>query len=115
LRCLLLDAGIGERIFLALSARDVLLAREAPRGLSARNLLPARVRSLTRQADRVLAELEFVGAPADGATVSVALSPEAREEISLSEGAEVHAIFKASALRAVTASGDNAEPGPIAP
>ena len=84
--------------------RQARLAREAPRGLSARNALPAQLRRLTSQRDRVEAELAFRGAPTDGATITVALTPLACAEMELVEGGELFAVFKASALRAVTES-----------
>jgi len=102
LRCLLLDATPGERIFLALSSRDVLLANEMPRALSARNLIASRVRGLTRLHDHVEAELSFVGAPDKSPTVTVSLTPQACEELEVREGSELVAIFKASALRPIT-------------
>lgn len=92
----------GARVFLALSARDVILAREAPQGLSARNVMAARIVRLTTLHERVYATVALQGAPSASAQLSVALTRQSVQEMRLDEGARVVAIFKASALRPIT-------------
>jgi molybdate transport system ATP-binding protein len=93
---------LGEKVYLALSARDVILARQAPRGLSARNALAARIVRLETLHNRSFATLRLEGAPDDSASLTVALTQQAVQEMELKENVRVVAIFKASALRPIT-------------
>lgn len=101
LRCLRLDLPRGERCFLALSSRDVILARESPRGLSARNSIPARLRSLRAAGDHLEVEAVFHGAVEGAPGITISLTAQAAQEMELREGSELFAIFKASALRPI--------------
>ncbi len=105
----LLEEDVGRRLVLALSARDVILTRERPVGLSARNALPARVETLRPVGPRVQVEIRLQGSPEDAPSLHVALTPESTREMALAEGTPVLAVFKASALRPV-ASGPRPAP-----
>ncbi|HKI83966.1 MAG TPA: molybdenum ABC transporter ATP-binding protein [Candidatus Krumholzibacteria bacterium] len=95
---------LGESVYLALAARDVILARELPQGLSARNALAARIVRIETLRNRSYATLRLEGAPDDAAALTVALTRQAVREMELKENVRVVAIFKASALRPITPS-----------
>lgn len=85
----------GSRVFFALGADDVLLARSAPE-TSARHVWPARVESLRAAGDDRLVTLRPSGSPG---TLLARVSREAAEELALAPGAERTLLFKASSLR----------------
>lgn len=88
-----LQAAIGSRRRLWLHARDVLLAVEPPRGLSARNILPAEVVGLAAGPGGVDVRI------ACGAGQLVArLTRGAVADLGLEPGRPVHAILKSRAL-----------------
>jgi molybdate transport system ATP-binding protein len=101
LRASSLEAATGTHLFLALSPRDVILARHRPTGLSARNAVEARVEDVVAQEHRRLARLRLEGAPSDAPTLDVLLTPEAVAELALASGGRTFALFKSSALRPV--------------
>jgi molybdate transport system ATP-binding protein len=77
-------------------ARDVIVASELPRGLSVRNVVPARVVSITADAGRsVLIELDIGRA----STLLARITARASQELSLSPGKQVWALIKAVSLR----------------
>lgn len=85
----------GRRLNLRLPARDVLLATEAPRGLSARNVLPGRVASLREEGAACLVEV------ACGEAILLArLTRASALDLGLAESVPVHAIVKSVALDA---------------
>ncbi len=87
-----------ERVLFALSAADILVCTSRPIGLSARNLVAARVASIHR--DGATAWLEALAGAQTGAVRLVcALTPAAVEELHLRAGAAVHLVFKTSACR----------------
>lgn len=79
---------------LLIRARDVMIARDAPQGLSALNILPARVRAL-RDLDATSAELTLDCA---GATLRARLTRRSVADLALAEGTACHAILKSVAL-----------------
>ncbi|WP_342148202.1 molybdenum ABC transporter ATP-binding protein [Methylorubrum sp. SB2] len=100
----LLALPVGRRLNLRLPARDVLLATEAPRGLSARNVLPGRVVALREEGAACLVEV------ACGAAILLArLTRASARDLGLAEGAPVHAIVKSVALDAGLAPGGRIE------
>lgn len=90
------DKPDGTAVLVGLPAREILIANEKPRGLSARNILPARVESV-RSAARlrlVSARLETsAGVPVLPA-ILVEITPQAERELGLVVGLEIHLIVK---------------------
>jgi molybdate transport system ATP-binding protein len=92
-----LDRAPGAAVRALVLARDVLIATEEPRGLSARNVLPARVARLDTRADgTVLASLALTGAP--DAVLLSAVTRDAVEALSLNPGLAVWAVVKSVAV-----------------
>lgn len=87
---------VGSRIRLAIRAGDILVAAELPRALSARNLLPARIRSLRREGAMVIAEIDA------GKNFEVHLTPSARESLGLRVDQQVWLVIKTHSFRLVT-------------
>ena len=87
---------VGQRIQIQVLARDVIVATELPRGLSARNVVAARVTSITPDAGRaVLVELD-VGSTA---TLLARITSRASQELALIPGMQVWALIKSVSLR----------------
>ena len=86
---------VGERAFVAIRAADIILSLGLPQGLSARNILPARVEGVHAMGTKALVYARA------GALMMVEVSPDAVEELGLREGQEVFLIFKSSAVRAL--------------
>jgi molybdate transport system ATP-binding protein len=78
-------------VLLACYAHDILLALEAPRGLSARNVFPVRISSVTPVGDAALVELE---AP----PLRVLVTGEARDTLDIRPGTSKIAILKATSI-----------------
>jgi molybdate transport system ATP-binding protein len=77
-------------------ARDVIVASEPPRGLSVRNVVPARVVSVTPDAGRsVLIELDI----GRTATLLARITARASEELGLTADKQVWALIKSVSLR----------------
>lgn len=98
-----LTSAPGTPVRLAILARDVLLAREPPRGLSARNVLPAGVEALTppRPDGVVLLRLRLEG----GAALLSAVTTDAVADLALRPGAPVFAVVKSVAVEGVGPGG----------
>ena len=92
----------GDRVVLGLRADDVLIANETPRGISARNVLPARVTGLgvTDGAVEVLLALEGEGGASTALRVHV--TEDARTELGLTVGCQVTLIVKTGSLEILT-------------
>jgi len=89
-------ATLGQRIQIQVLARDVIVASERPSGLSVRNVVPARVISVTPDAGRaVLVELDI----GRTATLLARITARASEELGLSADKQVWALIKAASLR----------------
>ena len=89
-------AAVSQRIQIQVLARDVIVASERPVGLSVRNVVPARVISVTPDAGRaVLVELDI----GRTATLLARITARASEELGLSTDKEVWALIKAASLR----------------
>ncbi len=86
----------GARVRLAVRAGDILLATEEPRGLSARNVLPGRLLSLSRQGPTIVACAEA------GARFVVHLTPTAASALQLAAGRPVWLIIKTHSCRVVS-------------
>ena len=81
-------AEVGSKLRIGISAGDILLATAAPVGLSARNVLPGRLRSLACHDTIVTAVVEC------GVELSVHLTVSARDALNLSPGRQVWVIVK---------------------
>lgn len=86
-----LPEGMSGRVRLAIYAHDILLAREMPHALSARNVLSTQVVDLTPAGGFVLVSLAVAGLVAT-------LTPEAVAELSIAPGVEVLALLKATSI-----------------
>lgn len=91
-----LDAEPGDTVMLGLPAHEIMVAREAPRGLSARNSLSAVV-SAVQPVDRI----ELVTARlADGVTeLTVEVTDTTASSLGLTVGASAVLVFKATSCR----------------
>ncbi|HVS18458.1 MAG TPA: molybdenum ABC transporter ATP-binding protein [Planctomycetota bacterium] len=85
----------GDGALVAVAADDVLVALEAPRGLSARNALPATVARLVERGDEVLVHCDLGG----GATLCAELTPSSTRELALAPGRPVVLLIKTRACR----------------
>ncbi|HKJ24271.1 MAG TPA: ATP-binding cassette domain-containing protein, partial [Myxococcota bacterium] len=103
---------VGERAVIAVRSDDVLVATERPRGLSARNVIAARVEAVVERGDEVLVR----AAPADSRAsagggagpaplLSVQLTPAALRELALAPGVAVHLLIKTRGCRVLSAVG----------
>ena len=91
-----LDAAVGAEVRAYVLASEVMIATEAPRGLSVRNVLPACVRKLAPRPDgSVLIELDC-----GGQRLLAAVSRGAVGELALADGREVFALVKSVAIDA---------------
>ena len=84
----LVRAQVGSNLRVGISAGDVLLATSPPAGLSARNILPGKILSLSRRDVIVVAEVDC------GIQLSVHLTLSARDSLSLAAGRQVWVIVK---------------------
>lgn len=93
----------GTRVALALRSDEILLATSRPVGLSARNVLAARIEAVEREGEAALVRVRLE--PASGAgsaaapSLAVQLTGSAVLELGLAPGRAVHAIAKAHSLR----------------
>lgn len=86
----------GQRIQIQVLARDVIIATESPRGLSVRNVLPARVVSVTPDSGRaVLVELDI----GRSARLLARITEGAAQDLGLGADKQVWALIKAVSLR----------------
>lgn len=84
----LVRAEVGTRLRVAISAGDILVATSAPLGLSARNILPGRLISLSQRDAMVTARVEC------GVELLVNLTLGARDSLALNPGRQVWVIVK---------------------
>ncbi len=92
------NAGPGAAVRIAVRAGDILLANQAPHGLSARNVLPGRVVSIERQGATVVLRVDA------GAPFEVHLTPGAIESLQLAPGRPVWMVIKTHSCRVVSSS-----------
>ena len=93
----------GERVLVGLRAKDILISTSRPTGISARNVLQAKVVRFAQDGDDVLIATELAGSAA-GANelVHVELTKNATRELALTQGAPVHLVIKAHACRVLS-------------
>jgi len=90
------SAAVNQRIQIQVLARDVIVATVRPAGLSVRNVVSARVISVTPDAGRaVLVELDI----GRTATLLARITSRASEELGLTADKQVWALIKAASLR----------------
>ncbi|MET0259435.1 MAG: molybdenum ABC transporter ATP-binding protein [Methylobacterium sp.] len=88
-----LGATVGTTVRLRVPARDVLLATEPPRGLSARNLLSGQVKLITETGASAMVEIDC-----NGAILAARLTQASVRDLGLAAGRPVHAIVKSVAF-----------------
>jgi len=93
----LADVETGGSVRVAVRAGDILIATEPPRGLSARNVLPATIKSLTRQGAVLRAEVNI------GVPIEVHLTPTSGEGLGLRPGSSVWLVVKTHSCRPAAA------------
>lgn len=81
----------------SLSSKDILLCREHPKAISARNLLRCQVKKLFHYQGQVGIELDC----GDGKTLVSQVVEQAASELDLQIGSTVYALFKATAFRSI--------------
>lgn len=81
-----------DPITVSVAASDVMVAAEAPTGLSARNVLKATVSALDRVGDTVMVTADA------GRPVLAEVTPEAASSLGLQPGSEVYLVLKASSI-----------------
>lgn len=86
--------GPGARLWVGIPADDVILARDRPSLLSARNRVPAVVRSIEPVDTRLLIRAQV---SAQTPPIAVLLTHAARDELALRPGDDVYLIIKANA------------------
>ena len=98
-----LPLGLGATARAAVLARDVLLASEPPQGLSARNVLPARVERLApaRTDGVVLVRVRLDGGPA----LLAALTRDAILALAIAPGVPIYAVIKSVAVEGLSPGG----------
>jgi molybdate transport system ATP-binding protein len=84
----LVRADLGANLRVGISAGDILLATSAPVGLSARNILPGKLLSLTQRDALIVARVDC------GVELSVHLTLGARDSLELAPGRQVWVIVK---------------------
>ena len=86
------DGPVGGTVSVSIRAADVLLASQAPRGLSARNVLRAVVAEVGDLGPAALVTADI------GLPLLVEVSREAREGLGLAPGREVYLVIKANSI-----------------
>ena len=94
----------GDHVRIAVRAGDILLATEAPRGLSARNVLPGTIASIQREGATAILMVEA------GALFEVHLTPGAADSLHLAPGQPVWLVIKTYSCRLVSISGSSPLP-----
>ena len=92
-----ISPGASGDVRLACYAADIILARERPHAISARNCFEAVVRSLTDAEEMVIVEIE-------SPRLRAVVTPQALDELALSPGSPVIVIAKATAFAHVGAA-----------
>jgi molybdate transport system ATP-binding protein len=83
---------LGDKVRIGVRAGDILLAKARPEGLSARNVLPGRIESLTRRDVTVIARMRCGGE--NGLEMEVHLTPGAQHSLELAPGKDVWLVIK---------------------
>ena len=84
----LVRTSVGDQVRIAIRAGDIMIAAQRPQGLSARNALPGRIKSIAREGVTII-----VGVDA-GVTFEVRITPAALDELRLSPQKDVWLVIK---------------------
>ncbi len=84
----LISTSPGAAVRIAIRAGDVMIAVEPPRGLSARNALPGRIRAIRRQGVTVILDIDA------GVEFEVHVTPSALNELALTAGGRIWLVIK---------------------
>jgi molybdate transport system ATP-binding protein len=87
----------GDAVRIAIRAGDILIATERPRGLSARNVVPGTIASLSREGAIVRVHVNV------GVLIEAHVTPIASEELGLAPGCKVWLVVKTHSCRPVSA------------
>jgi molybdate transport system ATP-binding protein len=82
-------AAVGDRVRAGVSASDILLASDAPRGLSARNILPGMITSIHQRDATVIVAIDC-----KGTIFEAHITPGAVESLGLKQGSSVWVVIK---------------------
>jgi molybdate transport system ATP-binding protein len=93
----LADVEAGHPVRVAIRAGDILIATERPRGVSARNIVPGTITTLSRQGATVRAQISI------GVPIEVHLTPTSSDELGLRPGREVWVVVKTHSCRPLSA------------
>ena len=93
------SAAVGEKIYLSLPARELIIARQPSDQLSARNQIPARI--VQQHLDRPVALLELA-TQCEHSTLFAEITLDASQQLQLKVDDSVWVIFKSSSLTACT-------------
>ena len=88
-----IDVKIGEVVPVAIRAEDIIISLEPNLSISARNVLPGKIRNLDVKNDRT-----WVSILVERHHLAVKITHEAREQLQLREGVAVYCVIKASAI-----------------
>ena len=88
-----IDVKIGEVVPVAIRAEDIIISLEPNLSISARNVLPGKIRNLDVKNDRT-----WVSILVERHHLAVKITHEAREQLQLREGLAVYCVIKASAI-----------------
>jgi molybdate transport system ATP-binding protein len=91
----------GAPVRLAVRAGDIIVAGEAPRALSARNVLEGTLTAIRREGPTVVARVTAHAEGARGATFEVHVTPGASETLGLQEGRLVWLVVKTHSWRVI--------------
>jgi molybdate transport system ATP-binding protein len=104
----------GSPVLFSLGADEILISRTAIEGISARNILPARVESLVLEGEDALLDTTLCarsGAEGSAARLSVNLTRASARELELAAGARVHLVFKTQSCRVLSNTADEPASG----
>ena len=88
-----IDVKIGEVVPVAIRAEDIIISLEPNLSISARNVLPGKIRNLDVKNERT-----WVSILVERHHLAVKITHEAREQLQLREGLAVYCVIKASAI-----------------
>jgi len=97
-----IDAAPGRVLHLRILAQDVMLARDAPRAISALNVLPVTLAALRPEGAAVIVQLDL-----DGQKLLSRVTARSSRVLGLRPGLRLHAVIKTAAI---AAEGDAAPP-----
>lgn len=81
----------GAQLLMGIPAHEIILAREHPQGISARNILPGTIRSIRQTA---AGQLVTISLAADIPPVTAELTSDAVEDLTLQQGEQVFMVLK---------------------